>query len=168
MEKKCRIWKSNSYDLDNIMDKKTFKSELFQLVQNLLQEEEIFYGGDMARYKRLADGEHYINYPLVLELEKFFQTNHSITSNELFNINKIKYNGNFYCVDVNILRSVDLFIPHISNSRVIKIYVTCKNNNDGIKYSFTIPYVYENKKALLSSIAGVYNTLLNLYKDYGH
>lgn len=170
MEKKCRVWKSNTYDLDNLISKESFSALIIKIVNSLLLAEETFFNIHKDKIDKHAIN-NVVHFPSALELEELLAIDYILTSNELFNVNKIIYNGNNYITNVTVEREVqtkDHFITAVSSSKRIVFEISSNNNNDSISYTYSIPYVYENKRALLNAIDVVYKTLVNLYKDYGH
>lgn len=171
MEKKCRVWKSNTYDLYNIVSKKVFRERVMKIIDGLLVAEDTFHNIHKDKVVKHADVNNIVSFPSALELEELMAVDHILTSNELFNLNLLKYGGSHYVVNIIIEREIQTkehFIVHVSSYRKIIIKVSINNNNDGIDYIFSIPYVYENKRALTNVIDSAYGILVNLYKDYGH
>ena len=171
METKCRVWKSNTYDLHNIISKKVFRERVMKIIDSMLVAEDTFHNIHKDKVVKHANENNIVIFPTALELEELMAIDHILTSNELFNVNLIKYGGSHYVVNLTIEREIQTkehFISHVSSYKKIIINISVNNNNDAINYMFSIPYVYENRRALTNVIDNAYSVLVNLYKDYGH
>ena len=161
METRCKIHKQNTYNIHNLIDKKSYRESLLEIIQGLIELEQ-------AHYNNLPHNidDNTITYPLDLPIGEAIKVNYMISPKELFSNFSLGSHRNSYLVSVVIERDIGLFI-HPSDSKRIVIRVTINNNNDSIEYKSVISYANENKRLLKLCVDNSYSLLVGMYKDYG-